>query len=221
MSEKSSRKEEKTFYFSVEGQTEKLYLQWLEETINALSPKYKVFFNIIVSRNPLKRINSLPAKEVNTVYHLCDFESNDPYHTKQFIQMLDNLSKAKKHKKIKDFKLGYSNQTFDLWIILHQMDSTAPNIDRKQYINQINKAFNKKYRGMQEFKKEENLKRLFKTFTLENLKDAIAREKHIEKRNKNIGHKEHEYKGFHYYKENPSITVGQLMEDILRECELL
>lgn len=215
-----TKKEEKIFYFSVEGQTEKVYLKWLEDLINVSSSKYKVSFNIIISRNPLKRLNSLPPKEKNTVYHLGDMESTDPYHTKQFIQMLDNLAKAKKHKRIEDFKLGYSNQTFDLWLILHKTDSFAPSVDRKKYINQINKVFGRKYRGMQEFKKEENLKRLFKKFTLTDVLDAIDREERIMKRMENNGYTLQHYKGFEYYKENPSLTVGSVVKEILTECEL-
>lgn len=217
---RTPKREEKVFYFSVEGQTEKVYLQWLEDLINKNSPKYRVKFDIIISRNPLKRLNSLPPKEENKVYHLSDMESTDPYHTKQFIQMLDNLTKAKKHKRVRDYKLGYSNQTFDLWLILHKTDSFAPSVDRKKYINQINKVFEKKYRGMQEFKKEDNLKRLFKKFTFTDVLDAIDREDRIMKRMENIGYTLQHYKGFEYYKENPSLTVGTVVKEILKECEL-
>lgn len=213
-------KREKTYYFSVEGQTEKLYLKWLEDLINQLSEDVEVEFDIIVSRNPLKRVNSLPRKEKNTIYHLCDFESNDPYHTQQFIQVLDNLTKAKRKDHISDYKLGYSNQTFDLWLILHKSDSFAPSVDRKKYINQINKVFNKKYRGMQEFKREENLRRLFRQFSIDDVKDAIEREERIMKRNRDINYTLHEYKGYNYYKENPSLTVGQIIKEILADCNL-
>ena len=48
------RKLNQTYYFSVEGQTERCYLQWLQKTINAApDTKYTVKLNVKVEKNPV------------------------------------------------------------------------------------------------------------------------------------------------------------------------
>ena len=57
-----SRKETNKYYFSVEGETEQWYLQWLQKQINNHpDSKLKVQFDIKVEKNPLKY-----AKKINT-----------------------------------------------------------------------------------------------------------------------------------------------------------
>ncbi len=47
-------------YFSVEGQTEDWYFDWLEEKINnEPAAKYKVSINSKVQKNPMKRAKSM------------------------------------------------------------------------------------------------------------------------------------------------------------------
>lgn len=217
-----SNKEEKTYFFSVEGKTEKYYLKRIEKLINENpQSKYKVYFDILVTSQPLKRINSLPKNEKNIVYHLCDIESNEPYHQKLFQSIIDGLSMAKKKDHIKDYELGYSNQTFELWILLHKTDSFAPNVHRRNYHREISKAFNKKFRGNQDYKRKEVFNKLLLDISLEDVKKAINREKSIMKRNQNLDYQLFEYKGYNYYKNNPSLTVGNIIEKILLENGLI
>ena len=50
----NSRKHTLTYYFSVEGSTEKWYLEWLETQINAIDEaKYKVKFKTEVQKDPV------------------------------------------------------------------------------------------------------------------------------------------------------------------------
>lgn len=213
---------ENTYYFSVEGQTERLYLKWLEDLINKESGnKYKVFFDVVVTPYPSKRVKNIPKNIENTLYHLCDYESNDPYHKDLFRNILDQMAQAKKKKFVKDYLLGYSNQTFELWMILHKMDYFAPNVHRKNYVQQINKAYKTNYRGNQEYKREDSFKKLLKTLTLDDVLAAIQREKAIMKRNKNLDYQLFEYKGYNYYQNNPSTSVGSIIEKILIENGLI
>lgn len=214
-------KEEKLYYFSVEGKTEQEYLKWLEKEINKHpEAKYFVKFNIQITNFPTKREKTIPSKENTDVFHFCDIESLDDYHLKFFHQVIDNLVKATKSKKINNYYLGYSNQTFDLWLVLHQMDAFAPNLHRKNYINFINKAFKTNYRGMQEFKRGANLRKLFNKWTLKNVQDAIKRERMIRKNNQNNHFTELTYHGYKYFKENPSLSVGECIDMILKENNL-
>ena len=56
----ANMKTAKKYYFSVEGQTEKWYLDWLQETINSNSAaKYKVYIDSKIQKDPLKRAKSM------------------------------------------------------------------------------------------------------------------------------------------------------------------
>lgn len=62
------------------------------------------------------------------VIHICDIESNGEYHTDKFQNILKEMSEVKKQKNI-NYQLGYSNFTFELWIILHKKDCFSQFID--------------------------------------------------------------------------------------------
>ena len=52
------RKENRTYYVSVEGETEKWYLVWLQRTINAVpEARYTVKLDSKVQKNPLAHAN--------------------------------------------------------------------------------------------------------------------------------------------------------------------
>lgn len=54
------RKSTKKYFFTVEGETEKWYLEWLKVRINECEEAaYKVSFDVQVQKNPLKRAKSL------------------------------------------------------------------------------------------------------------------------------------------------------------------
>ena len=71
---------------------------------------------------------------------------------------MDNMKKAEQSGKQIKYKSGYSNFTFDLWIILHMADCNASYAHRKQYITPINRAFGEKFENMDEYKKPANKK---------------------------------------------------------------
>ena len=210
----------KEFYFSVEGKTEKIYLKWLEDQINKSNPDSKIKFNIIITNSPQKRIRKIPKNGTVDVFHFCDIESSDKYHQEHFKKTIENLVKAKSQSNIKNYFLAYSNYTFDLWIILHKLNYYSASSHRKNYIKQLNKAFNTSFRGMNEFKKEENLKKIFDQLSLEEVKEAIKRNKNIEYHNQLNNYQLINYKGYNYYRENPSLSVGEIIEKILIECNI-
>jgi len=119
------------------------------------------------------------------------------------------------------YKSGYSNLTFDLWVILHMMNCNASYAHRKHYITPVNKAFGEKFENMHEFKKEENFKRCLGKMQLSNVIDAIQRAKGIMQRNEENGYKLIQYKGYSFYNENPSLQSWEAIEKILIECGLI
>ena len=155
------------------------------------------------------------------VYHFFDYESDEEIHEKRFTEAMDNMKKAQELGKQITYKSGYTNFTFDLWIILHMMDCNTSYSHRKQYLTPINRAFGENFENMDEFKKEANFKRCLSKRQLSNVIDAIERAKKIMQRNQENGYKLHQYKGYRYYKENPSLSAWEAIEKIMKECELV
>lgn len=204
----ANRKPTNKYYFSVEGETEQWYLKWLQNLVNNTDESAcKVSIDCPVRKNPLKHAKSLTVTRKIEVYHFFDYESDESIHTQGFQSVMDNMKKAENIGKQIKYKSGYSNFTFDLWIILHMGDCNTSFTNRKQYIIPINRLFNERFENMDEFKKEDNFKRCLKSMNLSNVIDAVERAGKIMQRNKESGYVLHQYKKYQYYKENPSLTA--------------
>lgn len=215
-------KSTKKYYFTVEGETEQWYLKWLQDRINETEASaYKVTFDCPVQKNPLKRAKSLVVTGKTEVWHLSDYESDDPIHTKQFTETMDNMKAAKEVGKQITYKFGYTNLTFDLWIILHKADCNASYTHRKNYITPLNRAYGEQFEYMKEYKHEDNFKRCLGKLELSNVIEAVNRAKRIMVRNEENGYKLLQYKGYKYYKENPSMAIHEIIGKILKDCELI
>lgn len=216
------RKPTNKYYFSVEGETEHWYLKWLQDMINDTeAATCKVSIDCHVNKNPLKHVKALTVTRKIEVYHFFDYESNEQHHVKAFQETLDNMKKAEKIGKQVKYKSGYSNFTFDLWIILHMMNCNSSYSHRKQYITSINQSFGEKFQNMDEFKEEANFKRCLKKMNLSNVISAIERAKRIMQKNYENGYTLYQYKGYEYYKENPSLAAWEAIEKILTDCNLI
>lgn len=212
----------KTYFFTVEGETEKWYLTWLQKQINECEEAlYKVVFDCQIQKNPLKRAKALVVTTKTILYHLSDYESDEPVHVKNFNTTMDNMKEASKLGKEIKCQFGYSNLTFDLWIILHKADCNASFAHRKYYITPINSVFGEAFENMDDYKHEKNFKRVLSKMSLDDVKRAINRAKRIQKSNNDKGYILHQYKGYKYYKENPSLEIGTVFEKIFIECGLL
>lgn len=217
----TKRKSTKKYYFSVEGETEHWYLKWLQDIINDTENSvYKVSLDCPVQKNPLKHAKSLVVTSKIEVYHISDYESDEPIHVQQFTETMDNLKKAKELGKQINYKFGYSNLTFDLWIILHKIDCNSSISHRKNYLTPLNRAYDEHFENMAEYKHEDNFKRCLSKLQLANVIDAVNRAKSVMQRNKNNSYTLHQYKGFKYYKENPSLAIWEAIENILKDCNL-
>lgn len=211
----------KKYYFTVEGETEKWYLEWLQKKINTTPESViKVSFDCRIQKNPLKRAKAISITGKTEIYHLSDYESNEEIHVKEFIDTMDNMKKANALGKQIVYKFGYSNLTFDLWIILHKVECNGSFTHRDQYIKPINKAYGEKFENMDQYKHEDNFKRVLNSLKLEDVVNAVERAKGIMKRNKENGYRLWRYKGYQYYKENPSLAVWEVVAKILADCGL-
>jgi hypothetical protein len=213
-----SRKITKKYLFYVEGETEKMYLLHLQNLINQCKEsEYKVKFK---SEN--KKFTTQIAKSTNIlantiVYNIFDYESAADNHIKQFKDRLDEFQKISKLRRI-SCKIGYSNFTFELWMILHKIDYGSPLQHRDQYVTPINKAYNKNFKCIDDYKKEKVFLKILSSITFNDIKDAVKRAKKIREKNKEIHGNHSEYKGFIYYKDNPDLTIHECVETILKDC---
>jgi len=209
------------FHFSVEGETEKWYFEWLSRQIKN-DPKATKNAKIICKiRSPIKYIRGLVMIFPVEVTHVFDYESHDPIHTSRFKKTLSDMNEAEGLGREVKYASGYSNFAFELWILLHATDSFGGLAHRSQYLKPINRVYGENLENLDQFKHERNLKRVLGKISLQNVKDAIIRAKAIQNRNKENGYKLREYKGFTYYKENPSLAIWESVEKILHTCGII
>ena len=86
------------------------------------------------------------------------------------------------------YQLGYSNFTFELWIILHKIDFNTPLNHRSQYFSFINRAYGEQFNNLDDYKRENNFKRILKKLTIDDVREAIKRAKDIMNKNKENGY---------------------------------
>ncbi len=216
------RKLTKKYYFSVEGETESWYLKWLETEINKTEMAvFKVSFDYRVEKNPYKRAKSMVITGKTEVWHLSDYESDEPIHTEQFKNVIDNMKKSELLGKQITYKFGYSNLTFDLWIIIHMINCNGFISHRRNYITFINRAYNEHFESMNEYKHKANFKRCLSKLKLNNVVAAVDRAKEIMRKNSDSGYVLQQYKGYEYYKENPSLMIWEIIEKILKDCKII
>ena len=214
-------KKTKKYYFSVEGETEQWYLKWLQNTINDISErKYNVKLDLKIEKDPLSRAKGITILEKTEIIHIFDKESEEPIHQDQFYKTLKRMKEAQNLGRQIKYQLGYSNFTFELWIILHKIDFNTPLNHRSQYFSFINRAYEEQFSNLDDYKRENNFKQILKKLTIYDVKEAIKRAKDIMNKNKENGYNLENYKGYKFYKENPSLSIWGIIEKILYECGL-
>lgn len=187
----------KKYIMTVEGETEKWYFDWLCNEINNCPERsYNISIDARVQR-PIRFYKTVNTRTLTKAFHICDIESNSPEHTEKFTNILSEMKDAHLQKKFK-YELGYSNYTFELWIILHKMDCNGSLAHRKKYLNPICRAFEEKFEDLNKFKQEAIFKRCLKKISIEDVKQAIRRAEQIMS-SKEKAHKQIiKYKGYSY-----------------------
>lgn len=215
-------KKTKKYYFTVEGETEQWYLKWLEQQINSeLSAVYRVSIDCFVQKDPLKRAKSISITQETKITHMMDYESDEPVHTERFTTALSRMKASQNLGKQIKYTLGYSNLTFELWMILHKANCNGPLPHRDQYLEPLNRAYEENFKNLKKYKHENDFKRILRKLSLENAKDAVMRAESIMQRNQENGYTQVEHKGFSYYRENPSLSIWESIKVILSDCGLL
>ncbi len=218
----SERLETLKYTFSVEGDTEHWYLDWLQNQINDCKDrKHNVSILSRVYTNPMKFAKTVNCRATPTAVHLCDIESNEKEYINRFHATLDEMNRARKEKGI-DYRLGYSNLTFELWLILHKKDCNGFFTDRCQYLSSINQIFGEHFRSLTEYKREKDFKRCLSRLELSDAFDALRRADSIAEKKKSSSDGDLiRYRGFEYYRNNPSLSIHVAIGQILTESGLL
>ena len=207
------------YFFSVEGETEEWYLKHLQNLINNNEKlKYKVKFNIKVCKSVLKRAKSIVAPYKIRCFHLCDYESNSEEHRKNFQEVLNQIRRVKTVNKNLIYKLGYSNYAFELWIVNHKTKCIKSKSDRKKYLDEINTAYQEKFKSLEQYKEEKNFKRVINKITLQDVVYAIKNGEQLREINMKSSKKRKISGDFVYFEENPDMTIHECIKEILLKC---
>lgn len=214
-----NRKECLKYYFSVEGETEKWYLEWLQEQINASKKaEYHVSFVIKIEKNPKKMVKKTTVCGDIKMIHVFDFE--EIQNENAFKRTLVVMNEASKMKTNIEYYLGYSNYSFELWMILHKECTRGSKTHRSNYLSDINRCYGMQFESMKEFKEEANFKKVLERLSLEDVFTAIKNADKIMdpsmRDDKKISHC-----GYEYYRKNPSLNLHDSIQGILRDIELL
>lgn len=209
------------YCFSVEGETEKLYFEWLQNEINNCADcESRVNFDCKIEKNPVRMIKKLSVVKPTEVWHICDVESADTAHINQLCTTIDSMEKACKIGKQIEYKLGYTNYTFELWLILHKGKCNTRYNHRSDYLAKINSLYNENFENLHKYKKEKNFKKCLSKLDLNDVIDAIDRAEELMQRNVDEGFIEQNYKKIKFYKENPSLEIHKIVKKILKDCNI-
>lgn len=211
------------YYFNVEGCTERLYLEWLQTIINSNQERtFNVSFDIKIGIDPCTMVKKIVNISKLKIYQLVDVESNKIEDIKRFRGVIDKMKIAKGLGKQIEFDLGYSNYTFDLWIVLHKIDARSSLSKKSQYLQLINRGYGVNFDKMEDYKKADNFKKCLSMLNLNNVVDAVNRSRDIMLINEKDHIKEFEdYKKIKYCKANPALNIGEIVGKILKEVGLI
>ena len=216
----TERKENRRYVFTVEGECEARYLKYLQNLINSTEESaFTVEIKPFVTSDPYKTAKAFNCITTPQLYHLCDVESQEHEHVIKFQKILKELSTIKKEKKFQ-YDLGYSNFTFELWMILHKSICNGCLTHRKDYLPFINRAYHMNFSTLKEYKEENNFQKCLEQLNLSDIKDAIARAKTIMKQRQEDDVLVRTC-GYQYYKKNPSLNIWNGIETILKDCALI
>lgn len=199
------------------------YLEHLQKLINDNeSVKCTVKIHAKKEKSPIKYAKKVSNLYQINIFHICDYEADDEEHIRLFHNIIDEAKKVSKLKPGIKYELGYSNFTFELWMICHKKLLSGALTSRGQYLSNINEIFQSRFLSLDDYKREENFKKILKEHinSLDVVRTALKNADKI--RQKNIDNGEHwvEHSGYRYYRNNPDINMQELIRKIFEDCEI-
>ena len=214
------RKFNKTYYIFVEGETERWYFEHLERLINSYEFKNQnVKFVIKRIRWPESAAKSVVSIYPVDCFQVFDFEGTSDEDETNFERILSEYRDIRKYHSNVNYSLGYSNLTFELWMILHRKNIEGHVANKHSYLKYINKAFSKSFISLNDFKDEKNFKAILSEYIhLEDIKIAIRNAEKIRERKVLSKAKANEMCKFKYYIDNPDCTIHECVKTIFNDC---
>lgn len=203
------------YYFSTEGETEKAYLDHLQKLINQEADILSKVSFLTKVCNPISFVKKLNISSGIKATHFFDYESSESDHRSRFEEVLKSLEEANDKRKSVVYENGYSNLSFELWIILHKIDCNGFVDNVKGYLKYINKAFHLEFDGLSEYKEERNFKKVLDKISIRDVFAAVRRCKMIMKSNEDSERKQRTKYGYSYYLDNPATQWGSVIGEIL------
>ncbi len=223
MKKANKRLVNQTYSLTVEGDCEKLYFNHLKNLVNNEDRRIancKFEPPIAVKKNPLKQAKAFNGYD-NKFFHIQDIEDyEDEFQRNKFLDLIKDIKSANDYV---NYKLGYTNYTFDLWIILHKRNMEHSITHRKNYINYINECYHTNYEYIDEYKKNENFLKILEQITLDDVYSAIDRAKKIRECNESQtcsvqNQKLIKHCKYRFFAINPDLDIHEIIGDILNEC---
>ncbi len=217
-----------TYFLSCEGETEHLYFDWLKEQINndprtrhKITFKYK---NLMPSSFAKSNAGTF-TKDMITGSVFCriqDIEDYSDEHIAAFHSLLKSTKEAKRLYKTISFTIGYSNLTFEVWILAHKAKVREMG-DRAYYYQEINSAYDTSFVNNDDYKHEKNFKSLLSKLTLDDvIHNAIPEcKRFVEKCYRDNPTLQRQSYGVSYILANPDTTVHTFVESILKNAGIL
>ena len=110
-----------TYILTVEGECEKYYFEHLKTLINNTSNRIancQFKPDIAIKKMPSKYSKNFVGVK-NRFFHIQDIEDFfDEFHRKRFFSLIEDVDSANKYV---NYKLGYTNYSLELWILLQQL----------------------------------------------------------------------------------------------------
>ena len=213
--------ETKKYVLTVEGETEQWYFNWLKDQINHCEDrKYNVAIIAKVQQSPRSFYKGVNSKTTPEIIHICDVESTSKEHIDKFEGILKEMKEAKTLKNIR-YHLGYSNFTFELWLILHKANCNGPLNKRQDYLMQIRQCFGENFENLEHYKQESAFKRCLAQLTINDVISAIKRAETITLQNSKNQKPLVKHCGYSYYRDNPALSIHEVVRKILTECGIL
>ena len=210
------KKENEQFLCSVEGETEEWYFHYLQKIINDRLNQLNANFTISIlpkKCSPKKFMKTYPKLSSSTMcFHVFDYDNDK----NRFITILDEMHDAKKQKGIQ-YKMGYTNLSFELWMILHKINFNKSLLYPANYLAHLKRAFDTSIVSIDDYKKEKKFKDILNEITLENVYSAINRAEKIQQNRENVSTPNWQ-NGYKWYLDNPSLSIHECIKKIMDFC---
>ena len=216
------------YFLSCEGETERWYFEWLKNQINNDSRtknKVDIKFKKLMPSAFAKSNAGTFTKDMLNDSIFCriqDIEDYNDEHIMKFHLLLKSTKEARQRYKKISFIIGYSNFTFEVWILAHKA-KVREIVDRAYYYQEINSAYNTAFINNDDYKHENNFKNLLKQLTLDDVIHKAIPEckRFVEKCYSDNPALKRELYGFKYIHANPDTTLHDFIRSILEYAGLM